>query len=243
MVLAGVAAYTRVCAYDRPGTIAHLKDGMRRSRSDSIPQPRTASDLVIDLHALLHKAGVPGPFVLVGHSLGGFLSGSSLARMPTRSSDSSLLTHIPRSLKPSTAERWAALVRLNIRQGSDKVEPIPGYGDLETLGYGEDNMVMRRAAASAPLRPIRLSVLAHGRPLDLPAETEGFSSDSLESILRAANEQLATLVPNACFFVAKDSGHDIHQDQPELVTEAIRQVIAGVHSPNTWYDMTSCCVK
>ena len=41
----------------------------------------------------------------------------------------------------------------------------------------------------------------------------------MESALRAANENLATLVPNARFFVAKDSGHDIHQDQPELVIE------------------------
>jgi pimeloyl-ACP methyl ester carboxylesterase len=39
------------------------------------------------------------------------------------------------------------------------------------------------------------------------------------------NENLATLVPNARFFVAKESGHDIHQDQPELVIEAIRQVV------------------
>jgi pimeloyl-ACP methyl ester carboxylesterase len=244
MVLAGVAAYTRVCACDRPGTVAYLKDGMRPGRSDSIPQPRTASDVVSDLHALLHKASVPGPFVLVGHSLGGFfvrLFASTYADEVV-----GLILVDPYSEKLETlltAERWAALVRLNIRQGTDKVEPIPGYGDLETLGYGKDNAVMRRAAASAPLRPMPLSVLAHGRPFDLPAETEGFSSDSLESILRAANEQLSTLVPNARFFVAKDSGHDIHQDQPELVTEAIRQVIAGVHSPNTWYDLTSCCVK
>ena len=62
--------------------------------------------------------------------------------------------------------------------------------------------------------------IAHGRPFDLPKETEGFSSDTLEPVLRAANEDLATLVPNARFFVAKDSGHDIHQDQPELVIEA-----------------------
>jgi heme O synthase-like polyprenyltransferase len=54
---------------------------------------------------------------------------------------------------------------------------------------------------------------------------------------------LAMLVPNARFFVAKDSGHDIHQDQPELVTEAIRQVVAAVRNPDTWYDLTSCCAK
>jgi pimeloyl-ACP methyl ester carboxylesterase len=61
--------------------------------------------------------------------------------------------------------------------------------------------------------------------------------------LRAANENMATLVPNARFFVAERSGHDIHQDQPELVTEAIRQVVMGVRSPDTWYDLTSCCAK
>jgi hypothetical protein len=77
------------------------------------------------------------------------------------------------------------------------------------------------------------SVLAHGRPFDPTVETEGFSSDSLESILRAANEQIATFVADARFFVAKDSGDDIHQDQPELATEAIRQVIANVHSSDT----------
>jgi len=48
-------------------------------------------------------------------------------------------------------------------------------------------------------------------------------------------------LPNAR--VAKDSGHDIHQDQPELVTEAIRQVAAAVRNPDTWYDLTSCCAK
>jgi pimeloyl-ACP methyl ester carboxylesterase len=201
MVLAGVAAYTRVCAYDRPGTIAPLKDGVRPSRSDPIPQPRTAQDVVSDLHALLYAAGVPGPFVLVGHSLGGLfvrLFASTYADEVV-----GLILVDPYSEKLETlltAERWAALVRLNIRQGTGTVQPIPGYGDLETLGYGKDNAVMRRAAASTPLRPMPLAVLAHGRPFNLNGETEGFSSDSLESILRAANEQMATLVPNARFF-------------------------------------------
>jgi hypothetical protein len=86
-----------------------------------------------------------------------------------------------------------------------------------------------------------LAVLAHARPFDLPKESEGFSSDALESVLREANEDLATLVPNARFLVAEDSGHDIHQDQPGLVTEAPRQVV--VRNPDTWYDLKSCCAK
>jgi pimeloyl-ACP methyl ester carboxylesterase len=68
-VLAGVAGFTRACAYDRPNTILQPPDG--RSRSDPVTQPRTAADAVAELHALLRAAGVRGPYVLVGHSLGG----------------------------------------------------------------------------------------------------------------------------------------------------------------------------
>ncbi len=103
--------------------------------------------------------------------------------------------------------------------------------------------MVREAVAATPLRPMPLAVLAHGRPFPQAADAPGFTTGELEAILLAANEDLATLVPNARFTVATESGHDIHQDQPELVTEAIRQVVAGVRNPDTWYDLTSCCVR
>jgi pimeloyl-ACP methyl ester carboxylesterase len=244
MVLAGVAGFTRVCAYDRPGTVAPLNDNVRQSRSDPVPMPRTAPDAVADLHALLRAAGVPGPYVFAGHSLGGFFVRLYASTYPSDVLGLVLVDAYSEMLETLfTPQQWAALVRLNVRAGSDTVKPIPSYGDLETIGYGKDNAVMRQAAAAAPLGPMPLAVLAHARPFDLPEEAEGFSSDALESVLRAANEKLATLVPNARFFVAKDSGHDIHQDEPELVIEAIRQVVVGVRHPATWYDLTSCCAK
>src|SRR5882724_6608879 len=64
-----VAKFTRVCAYDRPGTPV----GEKPSRSDPVPQPTTAKDAVADLHALLSAAGETGPYVLVGHSYGGLV--------------------------------------------------------------------------------------------------------------------------------------------------------------------------
>ncbi len=135
-------------------------------------------------------------------------------------------------------------VRLNVRSGSGTMESIPGYSGLETLEYGKDNLVMRQAATRAPLGPIPLAVLAHARPFDLPPDkAEGFSSTALEAVLRAANANLAALVPNARYFVATESGHYIHQDRPELVTEAIREVVAAVRRPDTWYDLKSCCAK
>jgi pimeloyl-ACP methyl ester carboxylesterase len=54
-----VATFARVCSYDRSG-IGWSKSG---------PTPRTSSQIVKELHALLLKnAGEDGPYVLVGHS-------------------------------------------------------------------------------------------------------------------------------------------------------------------------------
>jgi hypothetical protein len=131
--------------------------------------------------------------------------------------------------------------QLSRELGSDTVVPIPGYGDLETLGWGADNAVVREAVAASPLRPMPLAVLAHGKPIIVLDEKQGFTTAEWEALQQASHENLATLVPQARFSVASESGHDIHQDQPELVTEAIRQVVTGVRNPDTWYDLTSCC--
>src|SRR5579863_1004452 len=57
-----IARFTRVCSYDRAGL----------GYSDSSPHPRTSQVIAHELHALLHSAGMAGPFLLVGHSAGGF---------------------------------------------------------------------------------------------------------------------------------------------------------------------------
>jgi pimeloyl-ACP methyl ester carboxylesterase len=53
--------------------------------------------------------------------------------------------------------------------------------------------------------------------------------------------ELAALVPGARHVIATESGHYIQLQQPELVIEAIRQVVEGVRHPDTWDDLTSCC--
>jgi pimeloyl-ACP methyl ester carboxylesterase len=69
-VFAEVAKFTRVCAYDRPGTPV----GEKLSRSDPVRQPTTAQDAVSDLHALLRAAKEPTRYVMVGHSYGGLVA-------------------------------------------------------------------------------------------------------------------------------------------------------------------------
>ena len=56
-----LATTTRVCTYDRAGM----------GWSDAGPMPRSPSHIAEELHVLLTNAGVAGPYVLVGHSLGG----------------------------------------------------------------------------------------------------------------------------------------------------------------------------
>ena len=244
MVLPAVAATTRVCAYDRPGTYAEIEGEIVVSRSDPVAQPRTAKDMAEELHALLQAAEVPGPYVLAGHSFGGFFSRLYASTYPDEVVGLVLVDAYSELLEEvMPPERWQALVRLNQGLGSVVVVPIPGYGDAETTIYGADNAVVREATAATPLAPMPLFVLAHGRPFDVPEGAQGFTSAELEGFLRAANEAQAALVPSSRFWVASESGHDIHQDQPELVTEAIRQVVVGVRSPDTWYDLTSCCTE
>ena len=242
MVLPSVAETTRVCAYDRPGTYAEIAGEIVASRSDPIAQPRNAPEMVEELHALLEAAAVPGPYVLVGHSYGGFFSRLYASTYPDEVIGLVLVDAFSEMLEDvMPSERWQALVRLNQDMGSGEVRPIPGYGDAETTAYGGDNGVVREAVAATPLAPMPLAVLAHGIPFSIPEGAQGFTSAELEAFLLAANEQQATLVPNARFTVATESGHDIHQDQPELVIEAVRQVVAGVRNPDTWYDLASCC--
>jgi len=61
-VQTGVERSTRVCSYDRAGY----------GHSDPGPQPRSSLQIATELHALLEKSQTPGPYVLVGHSFGGY---------------------------------------------------------------------------------------------------------------------------------------------------------------------------
>src|SRR5688572_17527294 len=67
-----VSGTTRVCAYDRAGM----------GWSEMGPEPRDAEQITDELHTLLSKAGIEGPYVLVGHSFGGLYMQTYAARYP-----------------------------------------------------------------------------------------------------------------------------------------------------------------
>jgi pimeloyl-ACP methyl ester carboxylesterase len=237
MVLPEVAKYTRVCAYDRPGTILDLD---RRSRSDPVPMPRTLPEIVAELHALLRAADVPGPYILAAHSLGGLMVRLYASTYPGEVSGMVLVDAVPDGLPALlSAEDYATFEQLT-------TQPPPGledYGDLEYVDFLAASNLVHQQSVEQPLPPMPMAILARGLPIDLPSNAPpGFSAE-FEQAWRQGEEELAALTPDARFTVAAESDHYIQQEQSALVTEAIRQVVAGVRDPDTWFDLTSCCAQ
>jgi len=56
-----IASFTRACSYDRAGA----------GFSDPGPMPRTSVRIARELHTALHRAGIEGPYILVGNAFGG----------------------------------------------------------------------------------------------------------------------------------------------------------------------------
>jgi pimeloyl-ACP methyl ester carboxylesterase len=238
-VLPGVAAFTRVCAYDRPGT---MLDADHRSRSDPAPMPRTAADIVTDLHALLDAAGVPGPYVLAGHSLGGIIIRLYAATYPAEIAglvlvDSSHEEQIARLEEALGPENWAAFVRLEEQAPTELADDA----EREQIDLAASFAQLQTAIADHPLPPLPLVVVSHGVSVgaELPPEMTSalppdFPFDTLESVWQEMQAELAALVPDARQVIASESGHYVHVQQPEVVVAAIEQVVEAVRDPSTW---------
>ena len=228
-VLAGVAGFTRVCAYDRPGTIL---DATHKSRSDPVPMPRTAEDVVFELHDLLDAAQIRGPYVLVAHSLGGLFARLYASNYPNDVAGLVLVDAWPEAMPTLLGpEQWQAYQAL-------AAPPPPGleaYRDLESIDFGAASERMEEAADHQPLYGIPLFVLSRGKPVALPPKVPAnFSQDAFEAAWRKGQDQLAALLTDAKHVVATNSDHYIQLEQPDLVIDAVRQVVDAVRDPNAW---------
>jgi pimeloyl-ACP methyl ester carboxylesterase len=215
-----LSGFTRVCSYDRPGG--------PRSRSDPAPFPRTARDFVADLHALLRAAHVPGPYVLAGHSNSGLFSLLYASTHPRQVAGLVLIDAVhPATIKRRLAmlkplvspEEWEAL-----RQAMITV--LPRLQEPEGIDIWTSERQTRTALRRSPLRPMPLVVLAHGHPDDPPPPFV----EHEERLWRQLQRELAQLVPGGRLVVATESGHNIQDEQPELVLDAIRDVVLAVRA-------------
>jgi pimeloyl-ACP methyl ester carboxylesterase len=238
-VLPAVTGFSRVCSYDRPGTLGiDIHDSALRSRSDPVPQPRAPEDVVADLHALLQAASVPGPYVLAGHSLGGAYVRLYAATYPDEVAGMVLVDAANEYFRAAlTPEQWAIAAKLD--------PPVADYPEVERVDFNVVNDAVERAVAAQPLHDLPLVVLARGSEDEVPPEMAADFPpgvlDAAAAASRASQARLAALVPDARLVIATDSGHYIQAEQPALVIEAIRQVVEGVRHPNTWSDLVACC--
>jgi len=224
-VLPGVGRFAHVCAYDRPGTLRNV--GLV-SRSDPVPMPRTTRDGVRELHSLLRAADLPGPYVLVGHSLGGMIVRQYASTYPHQVAGlvlvDALNERLARELGP---QYWATYVAF-------QYVPVPGfedYRDAEVFDFAASARQLRRVASARPLRAdLPVYVLSKGQSFGVPDDQLGFPLAALDAAWRKAQDWLARLVPHTPHVIATDSGHDIHVNDPQLVIKAIRNVLRRVRA-------------
>jgi pimeloyl-ACP methyl ester carboxylesterase len=214
-----LSGFTRVCSYDRPGGPG--------SRSDPAPTPRTARDFVADLHALLAAARVPGPYVLAGHSNSGLFSVLYASTHPRQVAALVLIDAVhPATIKRRLAmlkplvspQEWEALRQLMITVPPRLVDP-------EGIDIWTSERQTRVALRRSPLGPMPLVVLAHGHP-----EPGTPFVEHEERLWQQLQHELAQLVPGGRLVIATQSGHDIPHEQPELVLDAIGDVVLAVRA-------------
>jgi pimeloyl-ACP methyl ester carboxylesterase len=223
-VLPGVARFTHVCAYDRPGTVLGpaIED---RSRSDPVAMPRSALSAVDDLHALLRAAHIPIPVVLAGHSTGGLLVLLYAYDFPSEVAGLILIDALPDGLQHDlTPAQYAAFLKLN----TERPKELDSYKAYETIPFDPAFAALRRMQKIRPLRLMPLIVLSRGVPVALPPSVPAGFSPALEGAWRIQQASLIKLEPGARHIIAMRSKHYIMLDQPALVIDAIRDVVEAI---------------
>jgi pimeloyl-ACP methyl ester carboxylesterase len=192
-VARGVAKFATVVVYDRAG--------LGRSQPPVHPdRPVTAHDVATRLHALLAGLGLPPPYVLVGHSLGG-LYVQMFARMYPREVAGAVLLDAASPDAPAELKTLAPLE--------------PGTAAFrEEAGVAASN---RQVASAGPFPAVPLVVIA--------ATDHGPRFRAFEPTMMRLQRGLAALSPKATFIVARDSGHDVHTERPVLVIDAIEKIV------------------
>ncbi len=214
-----IGASLHVCSYDR----ANLPGGASERASGTETETlRPASALTADLHALLESAGVPGPYVLVGHSVGGLLVRHFAATYPDEvvgmvlidATHEQYFTRLEEIVGP---DLWAALL--------DQFAQGVAHGALEPIDLETTVAQVQEATRTTPLSPMPLIVLSHARPFAAPMP--GWPVAAEDQLWGDLQDQLVVLVPGGQHVIAADSGHDIHRERPDLVVSAIRDVVAA----------------
>jgi pimeloyl-ACP methyl ester carboxylesterase len=234
-----VARETRVCVYDRAG----------RGWSESGPGPQDGVQIATDLHTLLDRAHVPGPYVLAGHSFGGLYVLAFAARYPDQVAGLVLLdSTAPTSATPGNAGsynvvgRALSVVPTLARLGGVRLVCSSGYASLPAQARDEERSFCATprqvrsfidefgASTTAMAQAGALTDLA-GKPLAVVTAASGANAEWM-----AAQEDLATLSSNTIHRVVAGATHGSlveSETDAAAASRAILDVVAAVrtHQP------------
>lgn len=232
-----IAKFTRVCSYDRAGL----------GFSGSSSRPRTSQVIAQELHTLLGAAGVAPPYVLVGHSMGGFdvrlyasLYRNEVAGMVlVDSSHPDQESRFPAELKNMEGSwlREAEFLEYTMPFGIPRLldlcerDPVARTAECNFHSARENVAEMKafsesavQAGSTGSLGDLPLAVISHDpdRPSnDLPADLAKPTNEAWEKM----QEELAHLSSRGTQTVAKNSGHYIQIDRPDVVIDAVHTVV------------------
>ncbi len=192
-----VAKFARVCSYDRAGF----------GESDKAASKLQSVDEVVDdLHGLLQASDEKRPFILVGHSVAGIYARSFVTKFPREVAGLVFVdsAHEEQALRFHQLDpNWQALDEEAAQWG---LFVKPG----ERLEWQTD---------------LPLIVLAHERPIQGPKKVTEEVAVARERIWRELQKDLAQRSTHGELRVAAHSEHNIHLEQPDLVIQAIRDVL------------------
>ena len=235
-----IATSTRVCTYDRAGL----------GWSDPGPTPRSPQQFASELHALLTKGGVEGPYVLVAHSISGKTARLFASQHPDEVAGMVLVDarheHVddhraPDQLAADDAEqrqfqnmiKWTAkfgLVRLlwapawpSALPGSENLSPETrtAIGVLQARPRQIENALAEGGAKMDSNTLLRTAASLGATPLIVLASGQNVDHDP---IWKEAQQIMTGLSSNSRLTIAQ-SGHAVHFEQPAEVVESIREVV------------------
>ena len=211
-----VARHTTVCVYDRAG----------KGWSDAAQTPPDGAQTATDLHTLLERAYVSGPYVLAGHSFGGLYVMRYAAQYPDEVAGMVLIDSTAANTNPvppttdgsdSLLKHVSALMSATARLGLGR---LLGATANEMAAFIDEYAVAGRSASEAG----ELTSL-DGKPLFVL--TAGLGQ---ESGWFAAQDKLATLSTNSVHQTTQGATHAALLEDEHYAAVSGRAINAVVRS-------------
>ncbi|MFI6001345.1 alpha/beta fold hydrolase [Streptomyces sp. NPDC051366] len=218
-VFPGVAAFARVCEYDRPGTIRYANPPALTTRSTPVTGTRSLAAMAGDLDKVLTAAHVPGPYLLVGHSFGAMITRLFAQQHPEKTAGLVFIDAFGTNMQPFFAAQWPAYLKLLNNPGTP-FDADPRFEQVDIDGAVE------AVKAAKPLPRVPMAVLSKTEPFAAPAGSPKAVLAPLERAWPEVQQALVELGNQTPHLLATGSDHYVQVHDPDLTICAIR-LVAG----------------